>query len=86
MANTGVSHGEVKSICESLEVSPSKSQPTSHLYNGGGTEPEAKSHSPKHKSGAGGHLTNSESGFGKKGSSMPRNIAAGKKADSNKKI
>jgi hypothetical protein len=86
MANTGVSHSEVKSICNELEVSPSKTQPTSALYNGGGTEPEAKSHSAKHKSGAGGHLTNSESGFGKKGTSMPRNIAAGKRADSNKKV
>jgi hypothetical protein len=77
MANTGVSHSEAKSIVDSLEVSPSSHSPGSAIYNAG-TQPQAASHSPKHSAGAKGHLTNSESGFGKKGSSMPRNIAAGK--------
>jgi len=64
MANTGVSHGEAKSICDALEVSPSAHQPTSSIYSGGETEPEATHHSPKHKAGAKGHLTNAESDFG----------------------
>ena len=64
MANTGVSHGEVKSIEDMLEVSPSCHQPTSNLYGGSMDEPEAKKHSPKHASGAKGHVTNMESGFG----------------------
>lgn len=79
MANTGVSHGEAKAIVDALECSPSSHSSGSHIYNDGeGLGPHAKSHSPKHSAGAKGHLTNSESGFGKKGSAMPRNIAAGK--------
>jgi hypothetical protein len=86
MANTGVSHGEVKSICDGLECSPSASSPGSSLYEGKMQEPEAHAHKPKHSAGAKGHMTNSESGFGKKGSSLRRNIAAGKAADTSKKV
>lgn len=85
MPTSPMSHSEVKAVEDMLEVSPSAHQPTSALYNSG-SEPEAAHHSPKHKSGAGGTMTSSESGFGKKGTSMSRNIAAGKKADSNKKL
>ncbi len=63
MANTGVSHGEVKGICDSLEVSPSATSPGSHIFNEK-SEPEAHHHTPKHKSGSKGHMTNAESGFG----------------------
>ena len=86
MANTGVSHGEVKGICDKLECSPSATSPGSSLYGGGGTEPEASTHKPKHKAGAKGRVTNSESGFGRKGSSLRRNIAAGKAADTSKNV
>jgi hypothetical protein len=86
MANTGVSHKEVKSICDGLEVSPSQDQPTSNIYSGSSDNPQAKAHSPKHKAGTTGTLTNSESGFGKKGSTFTRDIAAGKKANSNKEV
>jgi len=79
-------HGAVKSTCDSLEVSPSAHSPGSHLYGGGGTEPEAKTHSAKHKAGSKGRVTNAESSFGKKGSSLRRNIAAGKAADTSKNV
>jgi hypothetical protein len=79
-----MSHSEVKSVEDMLEVSPSAHSPGSHLYSGSADNPTAKAHGPKHAAGAKGHLSNSESGFGKKGSSMPRDIAAGKKAAKNK--
>ena len=84
MANTGVSHSEAKSIEDGLEVSPSCKQPTSNLYSGSSDNPTAKAHGPKHAAGTKGHLTNSESGFGKKGTGFTRDIAAGKKAAKNK--
>jgi len=40
MANTNVSHGEAKSICDGLEISPSQHQPTSPIYSRG-AEPTA---------------------------------------------
>ena len=64
MANTGVSHSEAKSIADKLEVSPSAKQASSAIYNSG-SQPTAAKHSPKHKSGAGGTMTNKESGFKK---------------------
>ena len=70
MANTGVSHGEVKSIEDGLEISPSAKQASSAIYNSG-SQPTAAKHSPKHKSGA----TGSESGFGEKGKAKRRNMA-----------
>lgn len=78
-------HGAVMSICDSLEVSPSSHSPGSSIYNSPG-EPEATPHSPKHMAGAKGHVTNAESHFGRKGKALRRNIAAGKKADSNKDV
>jgi len=84
MPTSPMSHGEVKSVEDMLEVSPSCKQPTSNLYSGSADNPTAKAHSPKHAAGAKGHLTNSESGFGKKGSGFTRDIAAGKKAAKNK--
>jgi hypothetical protein len=86
MPTSPMSHGEVKSVCEGLEVSPSSNSPGSKLYEGKMQEPEAHAHKPKHSAGAKGHVTNSESAFGRKGTSLRRNIAAGKKADTNKKV
>lgn len=73
MANTGVSHGEVKSICDSLECSPSSHQESSKLYNPG-EEPHAAKHSSKHRSGAGGTMTNKESGFGSGRNRAAKNV------------
>lgn len=75
MPTKPATHGEVKSIIDSLECSPSKSQASSNIYSGSSDNPKAKSHSPKHKSGAGGTLTSSESGFGQKGKGKRRNLA-----------
>jgi hypothetical protein len=75
MPTKPVTHSENKSVCDSLEVSPSAHQPTSSLYSGSSDNPQAKAHSPKHKSGAGGTLTNSESGFSEKGKAKRRNMA-----------
>jgi hypothetical protein len=86
MPTSPMSHGEVKSVCESLEKSPSSNSPGSKLYEGKMQEPEAHSHKPKHAAGTKGKMTNSESGFGKKGTSLRRNIAAGKAADTSKKL
>jgi hypothetical protein len=63
MPTKPATHGEVKSICDSLETSPSSHSPGSSLYNSG-TEPTAAKHSPKHASGAKGKMTNKESNFG----------------------
>ena len=86
MPTSPMSHSEVKAVEDQLEVSPSCKQPTSNLYQGGGTEPEATAHKPKHAAGAKGRVTNSESSFGRKGSSLRRNIAAGKAADTSKDV
>lgn len=49
MANTNLTHGDVKSICNELECSPSANSPGSGIYNSGeGNGPHAKKHSPKH--------------------------------------
>jgi hypothetical protein len=74
MATGSLGHKEVKSIEDQLEHSPV--QATSALYGGSHDNPKAVHHSPKHKSGAGGTLTNSESGFGEKGKSVRRNRAS----------
>ena len=74
MANTGVSHGEVKSICDGLECSPSATSPGSSLYEGKMDEPEAKHHSPKHSAGAKGHMTNKESNFGSGRNRAAKNV------------
>jgi len=84
MPTSPMSHKEVKAVEDMLECSPSANQPTSNLYSGSSDNPTAKAHGPKHAAGAKGHLTNSESGFGKKGSGFTRDIAAGKKAAKNK--
>lgn len=86
MPTSPMSHSEVKSVEDMLEVSPSAKQPTSHIYSGSADNPRAKAHSPKHAAGAKGKLSNSESGFGKKGSGLSRNIAAGKKAATSKDV
>jgi hypothetical protein len=75
MPTKPATHAETKSIENELEVSPSAHQGTSNLYNGSHDNPTAKHHSPKHKSGAGGTMTNSESGFGEKGKAKRRNMA-----------
>lgn len=66
-------HGEVKSVSDSLEVSPSAKQASSNIYNPG-TEPQAAKHSPKHASGAKGHMTNKESGFGSGRNRAAKNV------------
>jgi hypothetical protein len=86
MPTSPMSHSEVKSVEDMLEVSPSAHSPGSALYSGSADNPRAKAHGPKHASGTKGHLSNSESGFGKKGSGLSRNIAAGKKAASSKDV
>ncbi len=86
MPTSPMTHEGVKSICNELEVSPSSNSPGSKLYEGKMQEPEAHAHKPKHRAGAGGKVTASESSFGRKGSSLRRNIAAGKKADTNKGV
>lgn len=73
MANRDVTPEEVKSIQNSLEVSPSKSQPTSKIYNPG-AEPYAAKHGAKHKAGAGGTMTKSGTGFGSGRRSAAKNI------------
>jgi hypothetical protein len=67
-------HGGVKAICDSLEVSPSAHSPGSNLYEGKMDEPEAKHHSPKHSAGAKGHVTNKESGFGSGRNRAAKNV------------
>lgn len=67
-------HGAVKAVEDSLECSPSATSPGSSLYNAG-NQPQAAKHSPKHRSGAGGTMTNAESGFGEKGKAKRRNMA-----------
>jgi hypothetical protein len=73
MANTNLTHGDVKSICENLECSPSSHSPGSSLYNPG-AEPHAAKHSPKHKSGAKGHMTNTEKHFGASRRAAAKNV------------
>jgi len=73
MANRDVTPGEVKSICDGLECSPSSHSPGSSLYNSG-TEPEAAKHSAKHKAGAKGHLTNSEKSMGTSRKTAAKNV------------
>lgn len=51
MPTPPVSHGEAKSICDMLEVSPSQHQPTSPLYHGSHDNPEAKA-TQSHKASA----------------------------------
>ena len=70
MANRDVTPGEVKSICDGLECSPSHKQASSKIYNSGHslTPPN---HSPAHKSGAGGTMTKTGDSFG-----VPRRTAA----------
>lgn len=58
MANTGVSHSEVKSICNDLECSPSQHQASSSIYSGSETNPTAKK-----KSGGKSAAEGSEKGF-----------------------
>lgn len=73
MANRDVTPAEVKSITEELECSPSLHSPGSKLYNPG-AEPTASHHGPKHKSGAKGHMTNKESGFGSARRTASKNV------------
>lgn len=48
MPTPPVSHSEAKSICDSLECSPSQHQPTSPIYQGSRDNPQAmKTQSPK---------------------------------------
>jgi len=77
MPTKPVSFSENKSVVDSLEVSPSCHQGTSQIYSGSSDNPSAKAHSPKNKSGAGGTMTNSESGFSEKGKAKRRNLATG---------
>jgi hypothetical protein len=72
MATGGLGHGEVKSIEDGLEISPSATQGTSKLYSGSSDNPQAKKHSPKNKSENG---SLSESDFGQKGKAKRRNLA-----------
>lgn len=65
--------GEVKSICNSLEVSPSSHSPGSSIYNAG-TEPHAAKHKPKHTA----HGADSgikEAGFGVSRRTAAKNVS-----------
>jgi hypothetical protein len=75
MPSKPMSHGEVHAVENELEISPSCHQSSSKIYSGSSDNPSAKAHSPKNKSGAGGTMTNSESGFSEKGSAKRRNMA-----------
>jgi hypothetical protein len=59
MANRDVTPSEVSSICNELEVSPSKSQPTSPIYHGSHRDPQVSPKTQGGKSAAEG----SEKGF-----------------------
>jgi hypothetical protein len=75
MANTNLTHGDVKNICENLECSPSSNSPGSSIYNPGeGEGPHAKKHAPKHSSGAKGHMTNTEKHFGTSRRTAAKNV------------
>jgi hypothetical protein len=52
MANTNMSHEDVKSIEDKLERSPSQSQPSSSIYSGSSENPKAKKKTGKHSKGS----------------------------------
>lgn len=74
MATSSLGHGEVKSIEDALECSPSAKQGSSKLYNPG-EEPHAAKHSAKHAASPGGTMTGTGSNFSEKGKSKRRNMA-----------
>lgn len=70
MANTAMSHADVKAIEDMLECSPSAHQPSSSIYSAN-AEPQAQKKTPKESSSADGEAQKTMGQARKKASKAP---------------